>query len=113
MLLLYGQNLAMNHLIATKQLNIIKLNDMIDVPTDSETSIYKAIHLHVFHGNSLFSKFSFKSGEYDYLRDYNRNIELANFYALNIALKSKLLNSSSVLARQTEINAQKCQEMNC
>jgi hypothetical protein len=103
--LLYGQNIAMNHLISTKQLNIIKLGNLIDVPTDTEISIYKAIHLHVFHGNNLFSKFSFKNGEYDHFKidEDNSNLNLANYYALNIALKSKLLNSTMAMKQYNEI----------
>jgi hypothetical protein len=49
-LLLYGQSLAMNHLIATKQLNIINSPNMLDVSTTSNTSVHSALHLHVFQG---------------------------------------------------------------
>ena len=105
-LLLYGQNIAMNHLIETKQLNIIKINEMIDVPTDTEISIFKTLHLHVYHGNNLFSKFNFKLGEYDYLYNQNTNVEKAKYYALNMALKSKFAKNSSKTLN--EIIAKKC-----
>jgi hypothetical protein len=50
-LLLYGQNIAMNHLIETKQLNIVKLPQLLDHPSANEVSIFDIIHIHVFHGN--------------------------------------------------------------
>jgi hypothetical protein len=112
-LLLYGQNMAMNHLIETKQLNIIKINEMIDVPTDTEMSIFKTLHLHVYHGNNLFSKFNFKLGEYDYLynQNTNTNVEKAKYYALNMALKSKFIKNSSKTL--DEIIDKKCSNIKC
>ncbi len=50
-LLLYGQNIAMNHLIETNQLKIIKHSDILDYPSANEVSIFDVIHIHVFHGS--------------------------------------------------------------
>lgn len=50
-LLLYGQNLLMNHLIKTEQLNIVKLFDYLDYPSHYNTDVNKIIHIHIFHGN--------------------------------------------------------------
>ena len=55
-LLLYGQNLGLNHLIGSNQLNVIKLDELIDYPSANTESIFKKIHIHVFHGDDLFSK---------------------------------------------------------
>lgn len=49
-LLLYGQSLVMNHLIQTKQLNIVKLHNYLDYPSHYNENINKIIHIHVFHG---------------------------------------------------------------
>lgn len=49
-LLLYGQNMVMNHLIQTKQLDIIKLQDYLDYPSYYSENVHKIIHIHVFHG---------------------------------------------------------------
>ena len=86
-LLLYGQNLLMNHLIATKQLNIVKLEHQLDYPSyksDEVTSM-----LHVYHGDSMFSKFKFKAGKYDKNNYSNFNTRQAKFYALKMALEGK------------------------
>ena len=40
-LLLNGQNLAMNHLIATKQMNIIKLEKLLDIPSYNSNNIFR------------------------------------------------------------------------
>lgn len=53
-LLLYGQNLIMNHLIQTKQLNIVKLIEYLDYPSHFNTDVNKIIHIHVFHGKIKF-----------------------------------------------------------
>jgi hypothetical protein len=75
-LLLYGQNIAMNHLIATNQLNLIRLMNYIDFPSDSDVSVFDVLHIHVFHGNNMFSKFDYESGLYN-------NMSLADFDPLN------------------------------
>jgi hypothetical protein len=92
-LLLYGQQLAMNHLIATKTLNIIKLDKLLDFPsTNSLSSINEALLIHVFHDETLFSKFVFKSGGYDNITLSNISYSMSkriNYYALKMAMMSK------------------------
>jgi len=39
-LLLNGQNLALNHLIATKQMNIIKLKKVLDISSYNSNNIF-------------------------------------------------------------------------
>jgi hypothetical protein len=88
-LLLYGQNLGLNHLIATKQLNVIKLEEHLDYPSYYGENINKMLHIHVFHGDSLFSKFQFKAGKYDALDANKYDTNIAKYYALKMALEGK------------------------
>jgi hypothetical protein len=88
-LLLYGQNIGMNHLIATKNINIVKLSQMIDYPSGNSDKITDKIHIHVYHGGDMFSKFLFKDGKYDNLTIPNENLDQVKFYCLKIALESK------------------------
>lgn len=95
-LLLYGQNLFMNHLIQTRQLNIVKLQNHLDYPSYFAESTSKMLHIHVFHGDGLFSKFQFKAGKYDSL-DYEReNTTQAKYYSLKMALEGKRTSSSDL-----------------
>jgi hypothetical protein len=87
--LLYGQNIAMNHLIKSNTINITKLNNLLDFPSANEESVFKKVHIHVFHGGSMFSKFQFMSGEYDNITIPYGDTSLVKFYVLNIALQSK------------------------
>jgi len=101
-LLLYGQSLGMNHLIATKQINVIPLPDLIDFPSGNSESIFKILHIHVFHGEDLFSKFVFKMGRYDNMTVSEEDAQKVKFYSLKMALEgkkhleSKLLNDLNV-----------------
>ncbi len=88
-LLLYGQGLMLNHLIASKELNVVKLENHIDFPSGNIESIFKMIHIHVFHGDDMFSKFVFKSGRYDNMSVSNENATLVKYYALKMALDGK------------------------
>ncbi|CAF0732743.1 unnamed protein product [Brachionus calyciflorus] len=92
-LLLYGQNIALNHLIGSKQLSIVKLNELIDYPTANTQSIFKKLHLHVYHGEDMFSKFLFSLGRYDNqtISENDPNASQVKFYALRMALESKRL----------------------
>ena len=94
-LLLYGQNVAMNHLIATNTIHIVKLDDLLDVPSFSNTSdVFNVLHIHVYHNQQLFSKFQFKSGGYDNMTSElaslpNEAKNLVNYYSLRMALESR------------------------
>ena len=95
-LLLYGQNLLMNHLIATEQLNIIKLGNQLDYPAYYDDPVTHMLHIHVFHGDNMFSKFQFKAGKYDHL-DYGQyDVTKAKYYALKMALEGKRATSSQL-----------------
>lgn len=89
---MYGHTLALNHLLATNQTNVVRLNNQIDVPSHISNSIYRVIHIHVFHCFTLFSKFDFKEGKYDdiVLRDDEsmQSDDVKN-YALMMALEAK------------------------
>lgn len=95
-LLLYGQHLGLNHLIATNQINVVKLNDMLDYPSANTESINEKIHIHVFHGDDLFSKFAFKNGDYDNYTVPNELSQLnqIKYYCLRMALEAKRVNST-------------------
>jgi hypothetical protein len=64
---MYGHTLAMNHLIAMNQMSIVRLNESIDYPSGNEQSVFNVLHIHVYHGESMFSKFAFKDGKYDFV----------------------------------------------
>ena len=90
-MLLYGQNLAMNHLIATKTINVIKLENLIDYPSANDESVFEKVHIHVFHGENLFSKFMFRDGRYNNMTAEKLDKTRVKNYALDIALQSKIL----------------------
>jgi hypothetical protein len=96
-LLLYGQSLGMNHLIATKQLNVIQLPNLIDYPSGNVEPIRSKLHIHVFHGDDMFSKFVFKMGRYDNMTVSNENATLVKYYALKMALEGKKLPESQLV----------------
>ncbi len=87
-LLLYGQNIGLNHLIGSHQMNVVKLDNLIDFPSANTENINTKLHIHVFHGDDVFSKFAFKMGKYDNMTldgDANR----VKFYCLKMALEAK------------------------
>jgi hypothetical protein len=86
---LYGQSLALNHLIATNQMNVVKLEDMLDYPSYFDGNINKMIHIHVFHGDDLFSKFEFKANKYDQMNPDSYDQTNPKYYALKMALDAK------------------------
>ncbi|CAF1132034.1 unnamed protein product, partial [Brachionus calyciflorus] len=92
-LLLYGQNIALNHLIGSKQLSIVKLKKLIDYPTTNTQSIFNILHLHVYHGKDMFSKFIYSLEGYDNLtiEQNDPNASQVKYYALRMALESKRL----------------------
>ena len=95
-LLLYGQNLVMNHLIATEQMSIVKLSDQLDYPAYYNDPVTRMLHIHVFHGDDMFSKFQFKAGKYDHM-DYKKyDVDEAKYYALKMALEGKRFTPSQL-----------------
>lgn len=90
-LLLYSQNLVMNHLIATKQMNIIKLEKLLDIPSYNSNNIFSVLHIHVFHSDKIFSKFFFKAGNYNNINPNKENTNIIKYYSLKLALESNRL----------------------
>jgi hypothetical protein len=95
-LLLYGQHVAMNHLIATKQINIVKLPNLIDFPSYNNNSVFESAHIHVFNDDYLFSKFAFKAGHYDNMTVKSDDYLKTRYYALSNALESRKLSESDL-----------------
>ena len=81
--------MAMNHLIVSKEINVIKLEDLIDYGSGNSESVFSKIHIHVYHGEDMFSKFMFRDQKYDNLPLPYNDTNLIKFYCLNIALESK------------------------
>lgn len=102
-LLLYGQSIGLNHMIATNQMNVVKLNDLIDYPSSKSLPADQVLHIHVFHGDTMFSKSMFKTGKYD-----SMNITESNeirYYALRMALEGKRTNCTDLfLMFQKSVN---------
>ena len=96
-LLLYGQNLGMNHLIDTKQINVPRLSNYIDHPTGNLESVNSVIHLHCYHGPEMFSKNAFKMGKYNNMSIPLENSNQIGNYCLRLALESKRFNSNDLL----------------
>lgn len=99
-LLLYGQSLALNHLIASQQINVVKLANLLDHHSGNNDSIHSAINIHVFHDNNLFSKFAFRMGKYDAM---NTSVsDEINLYALRMALEGKRFTSVKLFSMLVE-----------
>lgn len=84
--ILYGTEIAVNHLIEDIQIDYGKL----DYLSTSEDSIRKHPHIHCWHTEDCFSKFQFAAGTYDGLDMNVLDIDKVKDYCLFIALKSKL-----------------------
>jgi hypothetical protein len=104
-LLLYGQNLAMNHLIGSDQLNVVRLHNYIDYPSGNDQSVFEMLHIHVYHGEDMFSKFIFKVGRYDNLSlsDFDPSNKAPRYkyhtvrqFCLRMALESKRMSSETL-----------------
>ena len=68
-LLLYGQHLGLNHLVARKEVRVIVGHNMLDQSTTDDTVAYVQngirLNLHCWHTDNQFSKFVFKMGRYN------------------------------------------------
>ena len=98
--------MGLNHLIETNQLNIVRLEHLIDYHSGYTQSIHKIIHIHVFHGGDMFSKFVFKEGKYDNMNVSDEQAENVKFYALKMALEGKRLTEATLVAN-LQIQAEK------
>jgi hypothetical protein len=106
-LLLYGQSLALNHLIALNELNVVKLDELIDFPSANAQSVFRKIHIHVFHGHEMFSKFLFKLGKYDNMSVSNENATLVKYYALKMALEGKRTSEEKLYLQLVDVGKNK------
>lgn len=95
-LLLYGQNIGLNHLMGSKQLNVVKLENLIDYPSANTEDVNTKLHIHVFHGDDLFSKFAYKMGKYDQMEVNDSDTSKVKYYALKMALSAKRLKTEDL-----------------
>ena len=69
MLLLYGQHLALNHLVARNEIRVLIGHNLLDQSTTDDTVAYVKngirLNLHCWHTENRFSKFAFKLGHYN------------------------------------------------
>jgi hypothetical protein len=84
-LLLYGQHLALNHLVADNQVRVIIGTYLLDQSTTDTTTDYVQkgirLNLHCWHTDERFSKFAFKLGQYSQSElDKYRNDTTAQAY---------------------------------
>lgn len=68
-LLLYGQHLAVNHLVGINQIRLIISYELLDQSTTDDTTEYvqrgTRLNLHGRHAPDKFSKMAFKEGRYN------------------------------------------------
>jgi hypothetical protein len=83
--LLYGCEIAMNHLVDEIRVS----PDKLDFHSTSEESIKLHPHIHCWHTDKMFSKFHFYDGKYDSLSAENLDITKIYNYCLYMALNSK------------------------
>jgi hypothetical protein len=88
---MYGADMALNHLSGAGHANLIVLPELIDYPSMNTKSIMDMIHIHVFHGDELFSKFVFIMGKYNESHLDRTKTHQVKYYALQLALDSKKL----------------------
>ena len=80
-------------MIGSNQINLVKLDNLIDFPSGNEESVFGRLHIHVFHGEDLFSKFMYSMGKYDTLQVKDEDLHKVKFYALKMALDAKRTSS--------------------
>ncbi|CAF1258541.1 unnamed protein product [Adineta steineri] len=95
-LLLYGQHLAINHLVGQNQIRVIIGHNLLDQSSTDPSPQYVQqgirLNLHCWHTDNRFSKFAFKMGHYNKteLVKY-QNDTTAQAYAMRMALESKYM----------------------
>lgn len=66
-------------------------------------SVFKVLHIHVFHGGEMFSKFEFKAGNYDKMEiPINENATFIKYYSLKMALEGKQTKSEDLFKQLNE-----------
>ena len=100
-LLLYGQHLALNHLVGQNQIRVVIANDRLDQSSTDVSPGYVnsgiRLNLHCWHTNDRFSKFAFKMGHYNQseLQKY-RNDTTAQAYVSRDSTLSLVVQFQSV-----------------
>lgn len=84
-ILLYANEIAINHMVD----DVIVDGEKLDFGSASNESIYNHPHIHCWHTNDIFSKFTFEHGGYDNIKIEDLNSEIVCDYCTYIALKSK------------------------
>lgn len=86
----------LNHLIATKDLNLVKLERQFDFSAQSQEPIGDKVHIHAYddaydeeNEKYLFAKSKFKDGSYDKTNLNELNIKRVDQYCLRMALEGK------------------------
>ncbi|CAF1077399.1 unnamed protein product [Adineta steineri] len=108
-LLLYGQHLALNHLVATNQIRIVIGHNLLDQSTTDKSTDYvqkgTLLNLHCWHTDERFSKFAFKMGHYNQtdLQKF-KNDTTAQAYAMRMALESKYMTLEELAANVRNIS---------
>ncbi|CAF0823464.1 unnamed protein product [Adineta ricciae] len=95
-LLLYGCDLAINHLVASESISIRLAQSLLDQSTTNrdrnDIAKNNRLHLHCWHTNDIFSKFQFKAGNYNHIQSHTLiNDTSPAGFALRIALESRLM----------------------
>ncbi|CAF0768920.1 unnamed protein product [Didymodactylos carnosus] len=114
-LLLYGQHLAINHLVIANNLKVIIANEMLDQSTtNNQSNDMKQnlrLVLHCWHTHLPFSKFEFKAGKYNHIDPRSLITETsAQSYAMRMSLESRIM-SLDELGRQIS-NVKKIKQVN-
>lgn len=84
--LLYGMELATNHLVKDFEIN----GNRLDHGSTGNGLVNEHPHIHCWHTDDMFSKFHFEAGKYDNLETDKLNLNIIKDYCLYIALKSKI-----------------------
>ena len=86
---MYGAHIALNHFAGFQKINVVKLDDLIDYPSANTEDVDTKMHIHVFHGDDMFSKFEFKLGKYDSMNVDDNQARTVKYYCLKLALEAK------------------------
>jgi hypothetical protein len=98
---MYGGHIALNHFVAAKMANVLKMKGYFDFATGNIKSIHSVLHLHVYHGDDMFSKFMFKAGKYDSMNTTTGSDQV-KFFALWMALDGKRINASELFKMSSQ-----------
>ena len=93
---MYGNDIALNHLSGSNQMNVVKLDTLIDFPSTNNFNPNEKLHIHVFHSFQMFSKFEFKSGKYDNMTVTDKDMDKISFYCLKMALDGKRIKAAEL-----------------